>query len=453
MKKIYFLILVFSLLIIKPEYINGVSMDVEYLDILIGKFGTDELLELKSDNGFEISNKEAKSDSISIKSNHIFISYKDNKTLEILDENENIIEKLPMDASSIIKGEFSRQDITQVNKDKYRDYINFIFKDNTVLIVNHIKVNNYLYGVLPKEVGPSFPYEALKAQAVASKNYAFTNINKHKNDGYHLCHTTHCQVYGGYDGEHEIINKAIDETIDIFITYNGKLISTPYHSNSGGHTENSEDVWGGNLPYLRAVKDDFSIGTPYSTWDIEFSPLEIKEKLSSGGINIGDILDFEILEKSSGGGILKCKIKGSKGQEILTGDKLRSILGNTLFKSTTFQVQKSGLGAGNYVFAVSGNSNKSYKIDLNNAYILQGGKPYQSNRSSKKRVVSRNETRSIQGVSTGSLTFKFNGTGYGHGVGMSQWGANEMAKQGYDYEDILSHYYKDIEFVDINKTN
>ena len=453
MKKIYFLILVFSLLIIKPEYINGVSMDVEYLDILIGKFKTDEVLELRSDSGFEISNKETKSDSISINNNHIFISYKDAKTLEILDENDNVIEKLPMDASSIIKGEFSGEDITQVNKDKYRDYISFNIKDDTLLIINHVKVNNYLYGVLPKEVGASFPYEALKAQAVASKNYAFTNINKHKNDGYHLCNTTHCQVYGGYHGEHETINKAIDETIDIFVTYKGELISTPYHSNSGGYTENSEDVWGGSLPYLRGVKDEFSVGTPYSTWNMEFSPLEIKEKLSASGINIGDILDFEILEKSIGGGILKCKIKGSKGEEILKGDKLRSILGNTLFKSTRFQVEKSGLGSEDYVFAVSGNSNKSYKINLNNAYILEGEKSYKSNRSSTKRVVSRNETRSIQGLSTGSLTFKFNGTGYGHGVGMSQWGANEMAKQGYDYRDILSHYYKDIDLIDINKTN
>lgn len=451
MKKIHLLVLVFILLLINPEYINAVSMDIEYLDILIGKFKIDEQLELFSDNGFQISKKEQKLNTISILNNHIFISCKDEKNLDILDEQGNTIEIIPSDGSIIIKGNFFDEDITQVNKDKYRDYINLNLKEKNILIINHVKVNNYLYGVLPKEVGSSFSFEALKAQAIASKNYAFSNMNKHKNDGYHLCNTTHCQVYGGYDGEHATINRAIDETVNIFLTYKGELISTPYHSNSGGYTENSEDVWGGNVSYLRAVKDEFSLNTPYSSWDIEISPLEIKEKLAANGINIGEILDLELLEKSLGGRILKCEIKGSKGNEILTGDKLRSILGNTTFKSTSFQVEKSGLGAINNIFVVSGNSDATFKIDLNNAYILEGEKSYLSNRSSNKRVVSRNESRDITGPTPQAMSFKFTGSGYGHGVGMSQWGANEMAKKGYSYMEILSHYYKDIEFVDINK--
>lgn len=451
MKKMYFLIIVFSIAFMKSQYVNAVSIDIEYLDILIGQFDLNEKLELQSDYGFEILSKRDKREHNHIKENSIFLNY-NNSDIEILDSNDIIIDTIDSDGSMLIKGEFQREDVIQVRDDKYRDYISFNLKGNKIHIINHIKVNNYLYGVLPREVGSSFSYEALKAQAVVSKNYAFSNINKHKNDGFDLCSSTHCQVYGGYDSENETINRAIDDTLDVFMTYNGELISAPFHSNSGGYTQNSEDVWGGNLPYLRAVEDEFSLGTPYSTWDMEISPLEIKQKFSAKGINIGEILDLEIIEKSLSQRVSKCRVKGSLGEEILTGEKLRSILGNTNFKSASFDIEKTGDSQpSKYIYAISGNSSRPVELDLNDLYIQDSQNKDLSNRSSHKRVVSRNESRDLSNFVTKTSVFKFKGRGYGHGVGMSQWGANEMAKKGYTYKEILKHYYKDIDFLDTNK--
>lgn len=451
MKKIYYLILAISIIILKPVSTNAVSLDIEYLDILIGKAKLEEKLEFKSENGFEISENLENLNSKIIRSNNIFLSFLDEEYIEIQDDEGNILEEFSKDEKIFIKGEFNGESIIQFEKSKYRDIISFIIKDDEILIINNVKLHNYLYGVLPREVGSSFSYEALKAQAIASKNYAFSNINKHKNDGFHLCNSTHCQVYGGYDGEHDTINRAIDETIDIFLTYNGDLISTPYHSNSGGYTENSEDVWGGMSPYLRSVKDDFSLNTPSSTWDMEITPLEIKNKLLAAGIDVGDVLDMDIIEKTPAGRISKLKIKGSKKEEIITGDKLRSIMGNTLFKSTAFEIIKSGKASANYVYAVSADSKTPLKVDLNNSYILKDILPNLSNRNAKKRMVSPNTSRDFLETAPKPLSFKFTGKGYGHGVGMSQWGANEMAKKGYDYKEILSHYYTNIDFTYINK--
>ncbi|HHV72515.1 MAG TPA: SpoIID/LytB domain-containing protein, partial [Clostridia bacterium] len=128
-------------------------------------------------------------------------------------------------------------------------------KNGSLIVVNELPIEDYLCGVLPQEMLAWFPEEALKAQAVASRTYTYSNLNKHKNNNYNLCATTHCQVYGGAGVEDSRTNNAVYSTRGEVLTYNGTLISAFYHASSGGHTENSENVWSAALPYLKGVVD------------------------------------------------------------------------------------------------------------------------------------------------------------------------------------------------------
>ncbi len=121
------------------------------------------------------------------------------------------------------------------NKYKYRGYIGlkrFTASDPTV--INYINMEQYLYGVLPYEISPKWPIEAQKAQAVAARNYALTNKDKHKKYGFDVCNTIDCQVYVGSNVETPLSNSAVDLTKGIYLKYNGKLAQTVFHSNSGG---------------------------------------------------------------------------------------------------------------------------------------------------------------------------------------------------------------------------
>ena len=207
---------------------------------------------------------------------------------------------------------------------------------------------NYLYGVVPREMPASFEMEALKAQAIAARTYTLKNINKHNSEGYDLCDTTHCQVYGGMDGEQEITNRAVDETYGMIITYNGEIIDALYHSNSGGVTEDSLEAWGNNYPYLISVDDEFSNDAPNSNWSINLTADEINKRLKNSGINIGNILDMEVLQTSSNGRVTQLKVLGTLGERILNKGEIRAILGDTELKSTWFTIKNQGSSEANY---------------------------------------------------------------------------------------------------------
>ncbi len=299
-------------------------------------------------------------------------------------------------------------------------------------------------------MGASFPIEALKAQAIIARSYALANINSHASEGFNLCDTTHCQVYGGYDNENIATNLAVDETRGQYITYNGNIISANYHSNSGGITEDSGNAWSQSLPYLSSVEDDFSNNAPNSSWTFSLSVSDIQSKLTSSGIDLGQINNIVILETTDANRVLSLKIEGSKDEIIITGSQLRSILGATALKSTWFTVSKKGGKEDLKVYVVSGNSTFPKEIDLGNAYIKDSGQAISVNRSAVNRARGLNESIQLKSTySTDPTSFVFNGRGYGHGVGMSQYGAREMANQGYNYEDIITHYYRGVDIINV----
>jgi stage II sporulation protein D len=161
-------------------------------------------------------------------------------------------------ANALIIVPCSLHDVLKVNQQPYRGIIElFINSTGSLSVINELHIEDYLKGVVPCEMSPLIfnELEALKAQAVAARTYAIRNMGQFSSDGYDLCSTSRCQVYKGYSAEHPLSNRAVDETRGIVATYNGEPINALYTSTCGGHTENGENVFGGqSYPYLKGVK-------------------------------------------------------------------------------------------------------------------------------------------------------------------------------------------------------
>lgn len=315
----------------------------------------------------------------------------------------------------------------------YRGGIGFKrYPDSVLTVINYITMDDYLYGVLPKEMSGDWPLEALKAQAVAARSYAMVNFGKHSDHGFDICSTTDCQVYGGYDVEKSGSNQAVDETTGKLLKYNGQIVQTYYHSNSGGQTENIENIWSGSLPYIVGTYDPYSVGAPNTDWELSYTYKEIENILSSNGYNIGTLKDVRIDEVSKNGRVQKLVFVGTKGNAEFIKEKARALFGYTTLKSMWFE-----LGNKPMVTVVSRSSYN--RADLSaSKYITSDGV---ESGSGSSFVVTDGQSTSQLSFSTGKVVFR--GHGFGHGLGMSQWGAKAMAEQGFTYDQILKHYYKD----------
>ncbi|QZY57058.1 SpoIID/LytB domain-containing protein [Crassaminicella profunda] len=345
------------------------------------------------------------------------------------------------------------------------------YSDSDLTVINQLGVEEYLYGVVPKEMAGNWPIEAQKAQAVAARSYAALNINKHKNYGFDLCSATHCQVYGGYSSENPRTKIAVDETRGKVMTYNGKVVTAFYHSNSGGRTEDSENIWSNPLGYIRGVDDPYSIGLPNAQWTKVYTKQQIEDLLNAKGMFVGNVTNIIAKERSRNGRVLKLEVQGTNGNQILQKGQIRSVFGYTNLKSTWFDIMADGKVTGT---DLSDLNNTSKEISTENKYVLtaEGLKEttaqnqYIDNGEEKKRI-NINDKYVLTAEGLEKIKFKeqsisnpqkdeftvpniskdqyvFVGKGYGHGAGMSQWGAKKMAEQGFTYEQILSHYYTGI---------
>jgi stage II sporulation protein D len=253
--------------------------------------------------------------------------------------------------------------------------------------INYVDIEQYLYSVLGAEMSGNWPQEALKAQAVAARSYALHKRLKSETDLYDVDDTQSSQVYKGLQTESSGTYAAVDATAGQVLTYNSQIILAVFHSASGGHTENVEDVWMEPLPYLRAVPD-FDQGAPVYQWQENFSRAQISNRISG----VGNVISMKPERTTAYGSVLRMKVVGDGGSRIMTGADLRRVLN---LRSTRFKVIPQ-YGGG--------------------ASARNSGQP-----------------------PTG---FQVAGKGFGHAVGMSQWGAYNLARQGYGYQQILLHYYR-----------
>lgn len=319
----------------------------------------------------------------------------------------------------------------EVNDKAYRGTIEINSSANGFTVVNCIALEQYLYGVVPQEMPADWPAEALKAQAVAARTFALYSSHRHSSEGFDLCATTHCQAYGGKTAEKANSSAAVDATRGLAMLYNNNPICASFHTTSGGMTESSEEVWGTYLPYLRAVKDD-DAAAPYHRWTLQFTPRQLQSKLEAAGYTIGKLQSMELsplsekgrmaADRSPTGRVKRICFSGDKGTAVLSGSEIRRVLS---LKSTLFDMRL--IVPAEKKREVPG---KAYdKKDI--AAGLPPGEAKGLNTAAKN-------VRRISGQD-GEIV-AIDGQGWGHALGLSQWGAQRMAKIS-GYEDILQHYY------------
>lgn len=279
-------------------------------------------------------------------------------------------------------------------------------------VVNVVPVEEYLYGVVGKEMSPSWHREALKAQAVAARTYAISHKNYFASRGFDMTDDTSSQIYAGINGESPSVIAAVDATRGEILTYGGKPIDAFFCSTAGGWTENSENVWGSRIPYLRGVSDDSS-RMPSYRWSVTTTPEKLAANLTAAGKGVGKVRSITlsplgkrpmaVSDRGVSGRVLSMTVNGSAGSVRVTGNAFQSIYG---LKSTLFD-------------------------------FSQGGAVPDPD-SGRKR---RSATMTVKA----GVPITIYGYGWGHGLGMSQYGAYQMAQEHGSadtyYRTILTHYY------------
>jgi len=261
----------------------------------------------------------------------------------------------------------------------YRGDTKLIHDGSELTVINQVNLEEYLYSVVGGEMVASWPLEALKAQAVAARSYALHKQNQSAGRLYDVKSTTASQVYKGIKSETPRTVEAVNSTQGQILTHGGKAILAVFHSSSGGHTENVEDIWHRPLPYLRGVVD-YDQTAPVYQWQKRVSSTEMGELLG----DLGTVRSLIPLETTPQGRILQLKVVGDRATKSISGNQLRKALN---LRSTLFQVNPNPQG------------------------------------------------------------FTISGRGFGHGVGLSQWGAYYLAQQGANYRQILGHYYQQVKLA------
>lgn len=319
-------------------------------------------------------------------------------------------------------------------------------EDGKLTVVNVLPVEKYLYGVVSREMSASWHVEALKTQAVCARNFALRRINYHSKYGCDVCRTTCCQAYSGTSAEGENVYKAVDETRGELLMYEGEICQTVYSSSMGSETESVENVWGTPFPYLVSVENPYedTENVYNGKWTKTLSVERTTEIMKNRGYEIGEVLHITALEYTPAGRVLKLKVQGTGGEKIFEREMCRTIFSEATY-SQKYTVTKGGTSTYPQFTVTDGKSNvskimKGIALCGDNTTSDVGKIVYVTDGSAKKKY----EVISSAGSSD---EFVFTGEGWGHGVGMSQYGAKGMAEAGFSYEEILKHYYTGTELV------
>lgn len=317
--------------------------------------------------------------------------------------------------------------LTIQNGNSYTGTITFQAEGSIVTPVNKLPMEDYLKGVLPKEVSSAYPLESLKAQAVSARTYAsrFTSAGKTMDD------TTSYQVYGGYSSWQDKTSQAVDQTAGVVLMYGGTYAQTYFSASNGGMTESAENAWGGSsIPYLTAKRDPYDDSYNWSVTlnktQISTAGLDLKNPNSwwsqvvEANKNEADNMKTFMLNNGYGGKDLKIT-----GISSLTVDAAKNSSGRSIKGSITVQ----------YMAKNELNPDGSIKIQTATFHDLK---------LSQLRAMIGNaiwKSLLVTNVTNGSNSYTVSGKGYGHGVGMSQYGMKARGEAGQSYKEILQFYY------------
>lgn len=318
-----------------------------------------------------------------------------------------------------------------------------------ITVVNVVDMDDYIKGVVPYEMNTQWPLEALKAQAVCARTYAAARVDAHKSYGFDLCRTVCCQTYYGTNSAGEGSDMAVDETSGQYITYNDELCQVFYFSSDGGATENCENVFNEAIPYLRGVYDPYEdyVDTGRKNWSYTYTAEEITSILQMKGYNCADIVSITPTYTEMGN-IYSLKFTDSRGKNwTFSKYNASSILYSPTYDKYTYSMRFTIAGedqpAGTVLYA---NSAADALEDLSEVYALGADGTVQKIVSSGSVSVMTGaglEEVSVLGggAAIAADEYTITGSGWGHNVGLSQYGAKAMAEQGMNYKDILEFYF------------
>ncbi len=258
-----------------------------------------------------------------------------------------------------------------------------------LLVVNEVGIEDYVMGVVPAEVNAGWHPEVLKAQAVAARTYALYQRTLNAGREYDVVAGTQDQVYQGLRGVDERVAQAVDSTRGVVVSHQGRPIYAAFSSTAAGPTEDSMNVWSKDLPYLRGVDCPFDTNSPYYRWRVSVPFDKLERSLRHMGLPVGSIASLTPFGYSRAGRVTRLRVLHSQGELILRGEDLRKVVGYSTLPSTRFDVE------------------------------------------------------------SGAQEVVFTGFGSGHGVGMCQWGAKQLAELGYPFQTILSYYYPGTELKSV----
>ncbi|HYV22555.1 MAG TPA: SpoIID/LytB domain-containing protein [Candidatus Bathyarchaeia archaeon] len=313
--------------------------------------------------------------------------------------------------------------------------------EGDMIIVNQVDTASYLASVIGSEEPTTWMPEALAAQAIAARTYLATHLARH--DNYDIEGDTRDQEYDGLAGEATSTVRAVDRTAGLIATYNGRPIEALYSANAGGMTEDSENVYANALPYLRSVPspaDEIAQASSWGhtswQWTTEFTAPQLRSYIGARGIDVGDPERIDLTRLTATGRVLSAKIVGSSGSRDIGKDAPRYYFGlrSTLFNVTTHPEETE--------YVEASNAERVRQLEFLGATVVR---TFTMNVKDPDRAA--HTLRVLGWQYRLPARFVFTGKGYGHGVGMSQWGAQGMALGGKSAEEILRHYYLGIEIT------
>lgn len=316
--------------------------------------------------------------------------------------------------------------------------------EGDMIVVNTVATNEYLASVVGSEVPSSWAPEALAAQAIAARTYLLTHLGRH--DAYDLEGDTRDQQYDGVLSEAPSTTLAVRRTSGVVATYRGVPISALYSANMGGRTEDSENVFPNALPYLRGVAspgDSVALASDWGrhgyTWNLEYTPKQLRTFMARRGIDVGDVRTIQLLQVTAAGTVVRSRVIGSAGSRDIGKDGSRYYFG-----------LKSG------VFTVALHTNdESEDVPRRDDVRLRDMDVLGAELAGTVYTPVPGSDSEPQEFVPSAFRYQlphrwvFDGRGFGHGVGMSQWGAQGMALAGATHEQILTHYYQGIALTQV----
>lgn len=278
-----------------------------------------------------------------------------------------------------------------LNGRTYRGEIDIVKKESGFDVINRVELEDYLKGVIPREMNHLWPSSALRAQAIASRSFAVHEALRRKGKEYDLTADSFSQVYGGKTSEKWRTTRAVEATRGKVLEYKGKIFPAYFHSCCGGHTENAARLWNEGLAPLKGTRCSWCRWSPHFRWMTRISTKEILKKLKGKGYDIKRIDSIKTGKRDASGRVEYVSLKsGNRWLEIKTND-FCSAVGRKSLRSSKFRIKK-------YPFF-----------------------------------------------------YLFSGHGWGHGVGMCQWGAFGLALRWWNYKKILAYYYPGTKIVNLGK--